>query len=181
MLPLHLYIKGVIANSYRRLRITETLPPYPPLGGHVSYANSLLREWGMEDWGRDDEIKAFRAPKPKYKIDSDSFLNGEDIACNGHRIYTDGSLIDGRSGSGFVILPPGHPGEPMPLLREREAHLGGKEIAVFQAELYAIVMACTELQKLAEASPEMVISTFSRTAKLPSGHSTKEKSTQNWY
>jgi hypothetical protein len=81
-----------------------------------------------------DEIKEFYSWNRSYSVDLTSFESGEPRPWGHIEVYTDGSQLRGKTGSGVVIYEDGH------RIAEISVHLG-ENLSVYQGEVFAIKLA----------------------------------------
>lgn len=145
--PLDLFIESEVVLAFKRVKnlidtsITET--SRNSLTSHLVLAVKLEEESGTKDIPS-EVIPPQVSWKQSWKTVLEPFdpiLNGEP---NMIGAYTDGSKIGGLAGAGVVITLDDEIGRQIPYKTFSE-HLGSMS-SVFQAEVYAIIMAITELE-----------------------------------
>jgi ribonuclease HI len=133
--PLHLQLKMEASMSFSRIKNTFIKGGLPP---HLKFASSILGKSDISKMQMDEGIYSLNWNK-NYHIVKESFKYGNPDSTCDTGIFTDGSLLNGKSGSGFLCE--GRDGSfegKFPL---------GENISVFQAEIYAIYKAAESLVK----------------------------------
>ena len=145
--PLDLFVKSELVLSFKRVKhlidssITERSKN--SLVSHLVMAAKLEEESGTKDLITEvipPEISWYK----NWVTDLEPFdpiLNGEPSMIG---VYTDGSRRDGLTGAGVVFTTDDEIGRQIPYKVFSE-HLGSTA-SVFQAEVYAIILALTELE-----------------------------------
>lgn len=132
-MPLDLFIRCEAALAW--MRIKDKLPGQflGPRLGHKRYCQSMLDTLQVQN-AETDEIKEFYSWNRSYSVDLTSFESGEPRPWGHIEVYTDGSQLRGKTGSGVVIYEDGH------RIAEISVHLG-ENLSVYQGEVFAIKLA----------------------------------------
>ena len=145
--PLDLFVQSEMILSFKRIQhlidysITEKSKN--SLISHLVMAANLEEESGTKEFISEvipPEISWYRNWVTVLEP-FDPILNGEP---NMIGVYTDGSRRDGLTGAGVVVTTDDEIGRQIPYKVYSE-HLGSTT-SVFQAEVYAIILAVTELE-----------------------------------
>ena len=138
-LPIHIKYEACLAlnrTQFTRGRDGTFLPRQLVLGGHREYCTRIMTELGLDMVETDKMIPTYRW-KNTFKVDKESFLKGKphNQSLGTFEIYTDGSGIEGKFGSGVAIFKgPAQISDPISTQR----FYLGEESSVFQGEVYAI-------------------------------------------
>ena len=127
--PLHLLIEQTARNAFIRLgdlKNEEWFPANPNHHGHIRYLRSFFTEGAATD-----DITAVPNRDRSYSVKISKTLKPQ---TKGIVIYTDGSLIENKSGSGAVIYL-----DSVPYITLSE---NLPDCTVYQSEARAIQMAC---------------------------------------
>ena len=147
--PLDLHCRKEAAAAYIRTTHTRRLTDnemktnlHSTAVGHRQYIQAYLNEYEFENEATDSLHEEVFQWDKKYKINLESFKDGQPHEDNTIKIFSDGSKDQsGNTGSGYVIYRPNQP------TQERHFHLG-KYTTVFQAEVYAIQKAAEYVDSL---------------------------------
>ena len=133
MMPLESYIK-----QERVLAFLRTEASIPLRGAHRRKIKAQLESLGFQNCVH-DQIEESRQFNRRFKVLESSFKKGNPNCEADLKIYTDGSRIKDRAGSGVFISE-----SDGTVTQEMSYHLG-KYPTVFQAEIYAIKQAANWL------------------------------------
>jgi ribonuclease HI/retron-type reverse transcriptase len=154
VMPLHMHIRCEAASGYVRtlqhkhFRASEMETISRFKKGHRQYSREFLDECGLTESENDSMLEEFSWHK-HFSLLKDSFASGKiDYDGKYHiEIFTDGSHLEGNTGSGlFVRLPKTLVKKGDPLDRGFSFHLG-RLATVFQGEVHAIKKAADWINK----------------------------------
>ena len=133
-------------------------------GGHREYCNTLVEQLDLSLQETDRMTPTHVWVKP-YKLDRASFANGKPVKSNlgTFEIYTDGSGLEDRFGSGMVVFK--GPADNGNIIERQNFHLG-EESSVFQGEVFAIKAAALWMQQQRTLGKTFVLYSDSRAALL---------------
>ncbi len=134
VMPLHLHIQCEATLGYRRT-MSSSLISHPctrkeTTDGHRQFCQRILDSIGAAELDQDWYSGEFLWNR-SYQVNKDSFSLGEPGDGSHIEIYTDGSRLDEKAGSGVAIFEDG-------LVTEEMAHHLGTYATVFQSEVHAI-------------------------------------------
>jgi ribonuclease HI len=147
--PLETFIKGEIIAAYNRTRTKfedNTIPnTTDTIASHLAWAKQLSQEAEIYNIPKDQTDPFFHGSR-KWEVNLNEYNPYNEMATNKLQIYTDGSHMklpdsSGITGCGYVIIELEiHTGEHKPIHNHKQ-YLG-KMTTIFQAEVYAILLAC---------------------------------------
>ena len=124
--------------------------PRSPYVGHLQYCRERVAQLGIPQCSL-DVLPVSLVWDRQYGLDLESFASGKpQRGTDGLRLFTDGSRLGDRTGSGFVVI---HDGE---VVHSLAVHLG--EASVFQGELYALLRAAEWLCHSSLSEPAVIYS-----------------------
>ena len=165
LMPLTLFIQGEAARALIRTEPMRVLPRRsletrkPGVQGHRQVNQSFLDELDIDIPDGDGRPRCLQWQR-QYLLRRTSFEHGKPKP-NGnlYTIYTDGSQINGQSGSGMVCF---HKGSVI----ETESFYLGTDTSVFQAEIYAIKKAAEWVKAQNKTFGKVMIHSDSQAALL---------------
>ena len=153
--PLELLIESIGVSTYRRIKylldLSQALPGMWQRKSHIKWAQFIELEYGLSDIPS-DVIPVEISWKKTWEIDLQGFDPIADSNLNTTYVYTDGSKLGGRAGSGVVVTQADSQGRHVPVLTLVEGL--GASASVFQAELNAIIISIIEILKISEPTQE---------------------------
>jgi ribonuclease HI len=149
-IPLHLYMENAAMASY--LRLTNLLDKTiiaktnDPMRSHIVWIRKKLSGAGLLGL-KSDHIQTNVNHHQPWSLNLNSYDPISDHEADTLQVFTDGSKMDGRTGSGVVIQSDCNP-DKTHLPTHFYCEYLGKMATVFQAEVYAIIMAINKLHTI---------------------------------
>jgi ribonuclease HI len=162
LMPLDIFVKGIAAKTYLRCKelVKSDWTPSKKKVGHIRWIQKQFKRVPWLEAPNDRMIPKINWQKG-FKVDKKSFERGEDISGLGKiKVYTDGSKMNGKVGAGVVAMGTidvrhGHDNS---CIEWTEQEHMGERATVFQAEVYAIELACDELMERGAQYPVTIFS-----------------------
>jgi ribonuclease HI len=146
-MPLHLYVENCAMSTYLRLTnlLTKTIitKTRDPTKSHIVWARKMLSDAGLLGVKSDRILTNINYHQP-WSLNLNSYDPILDHTPNALQAFTDGSKMNDKVGSGLVIHS-----DDNPIKIHFPIHFAceylGKMATVFQAEVYAIIMATASI------------------------------------
>jgi ribonuclease HI len=162
-IPIHLKIESLMLSSAIRLdnKVTRDWPgkSFGKMTGHIKYSDTLLEKAKIER-AESDHLDGEIIWENNFHVIKSSFSKGDDIK-QGIRCYTDGSLINNRTGLGAIVY---HNNSKISAAIARLSN----NATVFQAEViayqHAVIKLTSHLNSLNYKPDKVIIMSDSQAA-----------------